>query len=112
MKDIFGEIKSPTNVKQDLSNLANMGVLLNNILRLLIIVAGIYTLLNIILAGYQFIGASGDPKKIEVAWGKIWQSLIGLIIIVGSFALAALLSKIIFGDPKIIFNPKIIGPGN
>ena len=112
MKDILGEIKSPTNVKQDLSDLANMGVLLNNILKLLIVVGGLYALLNIVLAGYQFIGAANDPKKIEAAWAKIWQSIIGLLIIVASFALAALLSQILFGDVKVIFNPKIIGPGN
>jgi hypothetical protein len=111
MDKIFGPITSPTNVNYNLGDLTKMSVLLNNILKLLIVIGGLYALVNIVLAGYQFIGAVNDPKKIEAAWAKIWQSVIGLLIIVASFALGALLSKILFGNATVIFNPKIIGPG-
>ena len=113
MDKIFGEgIKPPDFISTNpLGNNNSMLTLLNNILRLLIVVGGIYALLNFVLAGFQFIGAGGDPKKIEAAWGKIWQSIVGLLIIVASFALAALLSKILFGDYKTILNPTIYGPG-
>jgi hypothetical protein len=110
MDKIFGEgIKPPSFISENPSGMIN---LLNNVVRLLIVVGGIYAVLNFILAGFGFIGAGGDPKKIETAWGKIWQSIIGLLIIVASFALAALLSKILFGNAGYILNPKIYGPGN
>jgi hypothetical protein len=113
MDKILGEgIKPPDFISTNpLGNNNSMLTLLNNILRLLIVVGGVYALLNFVLAGFQFISAGGDPKKIEAAWGKIWQSIVGLLIIVASFALAGLLSKIMFGDYKTILNPTIYGPG-
>jgi len=105
---IFGPINPPSFISKEPSGLIT---LFNNILRLLIVLAGIYVLLNFILAGYSFISAGGDPKNIEKAWGKIWQSMVGLFIIAASFALAALLGKILFGDSTAILKPKIYGPG-
>lgn len=85
--------------------------LLSNLLQLVFIAAGIYAFINLIIAGFQFMTAGGDSKAIDKAWGKIWQSLIGLIIVVGSFALAALFGYIIFHDAGYILHPKIYGPG-
>jgi len=108
MQNIFGEIRPPNFISKDPSGLI---VLFNNILRLLIVGAGIFALLNFILAGYSFMSASGDPKKVDLAWAKIWQSMVGLLIIVISFALAAIIGKILFGNAGAILNPKIYGPG-
>ena len=83
---------------------------LTNILRLVFVVAGMFAFFNLILAGFQFMGAGGDAKAVEKAWGKIWQSLMGLILVVGSFALAALFGYLLFGDAGFILNPIIYGP--
>ena len=83
---------------------------LNNIIRLLIAVAGIWGFINLILAGFGFMSAAGDPKKVSLAWAKIWQSLIGLLIIAGSFVLAAIFGHLLFGDATAILQPKIYGP--
>ena len=90
----------------------NVGLIqfLNNILKLLIVFAGLYAFLNLIIAGYQFMSAGGDPKSVEKAWAKIWQSLIGLLIIAGSFLLAAIFGWLLFKDPGAILKPKIYGP--
>ncbi len=82
-----------------------------NILRLLFVGAGIYAFINLIIAGFQFMMAGGDAKAITAAWSRIWQSLLGLLIIVGSFALASLFGQLIFGNPGFILNPQIFGPG-
>lgn len=83
-----------------------------NIIRLVFVVAGIYAFINFILAGFAYMTAGGDAKKLDAAWAKIWQSLLGLVIIVGSFALISLVSLIIFGDASYILNPVIYGPGD
>lgn len=85
-------------------------VLLNNVLRLIFVVAGIFAFLRVITAGLGFINAGGDSKKIEQAWNSIWQSLMGLAIIISSIAMAALIGLILFGDAGAILNPKIYGP--
>lgn len=83
---------------------------LNALVKLLIVIAGLYALLNLILAGYSFMSAGGDPKNVEKAWAKIWQSLVGLLIVAGAFVLAAIFGWLIFGDPSAILMPKIYGP--
>ena len=83
---------------------------LNNIIRLLISIAGIYAFFNLIIAGYGFMSAGGDPKAVSNAWARIWKSLIGLVIIVGSFVLAGIFGYLLFDDATAILRPKIYGP--
>lgn len=82
----------------------------NNVLKLVIVGAGIFAFFNIIIAGYDFLGAGGDAKKVEQAWNKIWQSFLGLAFVAGSFVLAAIFGWLIFKDPTAILSPKIYGP--
>lgn len=112
MEKIFGGITPPAAIQKFSSDGNPSGLidLFNNILRLLIVVGGLYALLNFILAGYAFMSASGDPKKVELAWAKIWQSMVGLFIIAASFALAALMGKLLFGNTTAILKPTIYGP--
>jgi len=107
---IIGQITPPPGISKYGEEPAGLGMLLNNVLRLIIVVAGIFALFNFILAGYSFMSAAGDPKKVELAWAKIWQSMIGLLIIVASFALAALVGQLMFGKYDAILNPVIYGP--
>ena len=82
----------------------------NALLKLIIVLAGLFSFLNIIIAGYQFMSAGGDPKKIGEATSKIWQSLMGLLLVAGSFVLAVIFGWLIFGDASAIISPKIYGP--
>ena len=114
MFDFIGTIEPPAPIVQygDGGPASGLVPFMSNVIRLIIVVGGIYSLLNFILAGYGFMSAGDDPKKIQVAWAKIYQSLIGLIIIAGSFLLAALFGWIIFGEPGFILSPTIYGPGD
>lgn len=111
MLQIFGQVNPPPGVAA-WGTLAGGGLVsfLNATLRFLIVAGGIWTLLNVILAGYQFLSAGGKPDDIKNAWAKIWQSLIGLIFIAGAFVLAAIFGQIIFKDPMAIISPTLIGP--
>ena len=70
---------------------------------LLIIVAFIIGLIWMIFAGYSFIFAGDDPKKITSAWSRIYWGLIGLVIVVGSFAIIKLVET--FFNVSIISQP-------
>lgn len=87
-------------------------LILSNLIRFVIVVGGIYTLWNIIMAGYGFLSAGGEPKNIAKAWEKIWQSLIGLLIIAGSFVLAVVFGYLIFGldNALILIQPRVFTP--
>jgi hypothetical protein len=119
MTDIFGKIENPFKKIPGLNvglteasptNPFGLIFLFNNLLRLIFVIAGLFAFLKIILAGLQFINAGGDPKQIEGAWSKIWQSIVGLFIMVLSFGLAALFGILLFGDALAILSPKIYGP--
>lgn len=87
-----------------------IGKLLNIVLKSLIVGAGIYALINLVLAGYGFLSAGDDAKKIAGAWAMIWQSLLGLAFSAGAFVLAAIFGQLLFGDPTFILNPKLPTP--
>lgn len=108
----FGTVSPPPGINK-YKGLTEGGLVsfLNVILNLLVVVAALYALFNLIFAGYQFISAGGDQKAVEAAWGKIWQTLLGLLIVAGAFVLAALFGWLIFGDPTAILRPTIFVPG-
>jgi hypothetical protein len=103
MDNPFGQITTP----EALSSISGgdtggLQVILNIILRTMIMGAGIYAVINIILAGYAYLSASGDPKRISDATAKIWHSVLGFVIAAGAFVLAGLLGELLFGDPNAI----------
>ena len=107
----FGEIKLPTEItgKYGTGGVEGgaLGKFLNIIILTLIVGAGVYALINLIMAGYAFMSAGDDPKKVAGAWSKIWQTLLGLAFAAGAFVLAAIFGQLIFGDPSFILSPKI-----
>lgn len=88
-----------------------LGPFVSNVLRLVFAAAGVWAFIQLILGGLGFINAGGDSKAIEKAWYKIWQALLGLVIIVASFALISVVSLVLFGRGDAILNPEITGPG-
>jgi hypothetical protein len=108
--DIIGTVTNPLPRAYQGVTSGGLILFLTNILRLVFVAAGIFAFINLIIAGYQYMSAGGDAKALGNAWARIWQSLLGLIIVVGSFALAALLGYLLFGDAGFILSPKIYGP--
>ena len=102
----FGAITAPQTTLGNDPGLA-IGKLIQLVIWLLIIGAGIYALFNLVLAGYSFMSAGEDSKKVAGAWAMIWQTMLGLALSAGAFVLAAIFGQLIFGDPTFILNPKI-----
>lgn len=84
---------------------AGLVTFLNQIITLLYTIGGLFVLVNFITAGYQYLGSNGDPQKITNAGNKILHSLIGLIFIVASFIIGALLGYLLFKDSTAIIKP-------
>lgn len=105
MFDVIGPIN--INVGNYPTSLTGLTLFITNIVRFAFLIAGIWAFFNFILAGYDFLGSNGDPKKITSATQRIWVSIIGLVLIVGSFILAAIIGYLIFGDPLFILKPNI-----
>jgi hypothetical protein len=111
MNNPFGSVKPPMGVeKYSGGTLAGLPTFINNVLKMLIIGAGIWTVFNLVFAGYAFMSAGDDPKKVAGAWAKIWQSLLGLAFAAGAFVLAAIFGQLIFGNPNALLQFQIFGP--
>jgi len=112
MDNPFGKISLPENISSRYGTVENgaLGTVLNLALKTMIVVAGVYALINIMIAGYGFMSAGDDPKKVGAAWQKIWQSLLGLAFVAGAFVLAAIFGYLIFGDATVLLRPSIPTP--
>src|SRR3989338_9639961 len=102
----LGTFSPPTGVA---SVETGLPTLVGNILKTLIVIAGVYAVFNFVLAGYAFMSAGDDPKKVQGALQKIWQTLIGLIFAAGAFVIAALAGQLIFKDANALLQIKIFG---
>lgn len=57
---------------------------------MLLIVAFIVALIWTIFAGFRFIFAGGDEKAVAGAWSQIYWGLIGMVVVLGSYAIIKL----------------------
>ncbi|KKS78247.1 MAG: hypothetical protein UV74_C0001G0094 [Candidatus Woesebacteria bacterium GW2011_GWB1_43_14] len=104
----FGQV-SPPPALQNFAPVEEGGIgqLLNIFINVLIAGAGIYAVINIILAGYAFMGAGADSKKVAEAWAKIYQTFMGLAFVAGTFVLAAIFGILLFGSWDALLKPTI-----
>lgn len=111
--DIFGKISAPAGVDKynAKAGVGGIGLILfvSNLIRLTTVVAGIWVFINFIMAGWIYITSSGDASAHAKVSSKMTMSIMGLMIIVGAYTIAALLGLIIFGDASYILNPKLKG---
>lgn len=69
----------------------NLGVLIASFIGAAILVGAIATLIYMIIGAVQWITAGGDKGKIDKARDKITQSIVGLGVLAGAFALFAVI---------------------
>jgi hypothetical protein len=105
MSSLFGTITNPTTYSSTQGS--GLFTFMTNLFKLIAVVGGIYLIIQLILAGFQYISANGDVKKTEQAWAQIWQSLLGLVIISAAFLIAGLIGR--FTGINIL-SPTIYGP--
>jgi hypothetical protein len=110
-QSLFGDIKPPYAANSYSEDVSGLIIFFTNIIRLVFLVAGLFVLVKIVLAGFAYITAGGEPKKLEQAWANIWQSLVGMLIMVSAFALAALIGQLFFGNAMFILKPTLYGVG-
>lgn len=79
-----------------------LGTLIGNLIAAAIIIAGILTLLYLVWGGIEWIGSGGDKAGMEAARSRITAALVGLVLVVASWAIMTLLSDFLgLSFPKI-----------
>lgn len=101
---ITGTITPPGSI---ITSLGQVGTFISVIVRLLVVVAGLWSFLEFILGGLGYITAGGDAKKAQDAFSRIRLAIIGLIVIAAAFIITGVASQIFFGNPTFLFNPTL-----
>lgn len=116
---IFGNVSPPPGVAAydakalaESGGMVDIGIIMffSNLIRLITIVGGLFVMINIIYAGWIYLSSNGDKGAHEKVANTITFSVLGLAIIVGSFAIAAIVGLLFFDDATFILSPTICGP--
>ena len=113
MAGIVGEtIKSPVKSYGSVESAMGISAFISNIITIIFVAAGLYVFFNLMIAGFSYITAAGDEKKIMAATASINSSLIGLVVMVTAAAVTGIVSYLLFGSATAILSPSITGPGS
>lgn len=74
---------------------ATFGSLLTVVVRFLIVVAGILSLIFVIIGGIKLVTSGGDPKNLESARSTITYAIIGVVVALLSFMLVSLVQRFV-----------------
>lgn len=77
--------------------LGSLGNLIGNTVGFGIIIGAVFALLWLLLGGITWITSSGDKAKLEEARDRITQSLIGLALVMATWAIWTLVTSRFFG---------------
>lgn len=88
---------------------ADIGILyfISRMIRLIMVIAGVWSAIMILLAGYTFISSSGDSGSYQKVRNQLTNAIIGLVIIMFTYTIIGLISLIIFRDAGFILNPTL-----
>lgn len=79
----------------------------STLLRLFTAIAGLAVFANFLYAAYVFISKAGDSKAFSEVQERLTFSIIGIVIIVAVYMIAAIIGLIFFGDASFILQPDI-----
>lgn len=72
---------------------AKFGTLISAIVGVFLIIATLFTLLNLLLGGFGWITSGGDKAGLDAARSRIMNAIIGLIIVASSWVIFILLMQ-------------------
>lgn len=73
---------------------ADLGQLISILLQVALIIAGLAAFAFLVMAGLQYLTSGGEKTQMEAARGKITNAVLGLALVVGSYALARLIETV------------------
>jgi len=92
----------------DVPTLANLEIVFSNVVSILLGLAGITLFIMLLMGGFKYITAGGDPKGVEGAKKTLTYAIGGIIVVALSYLILVLISD--FTGAKGILNFQIYKP--
>ncbi len=83
------------NAASDEGALTNFELIISNFVGFMTIMAGIFFLIYFIIAAFNWVTSGGESSKLQASRDRMLHAVLGLIIVVGSYAIVGLLGTII-----------------
>ncbi len=79
---------------KDVATIGCIPAVFSNIVTALLLFVGTFALFLFIFAGFRYMFAAGDPKKLEGARNNLIYGILGLLIVLFSFFIVGLISDV------------------
>jgi TRAP-type C4-dicarboxylate transport system permease small subunit len=66
-----------------------------DLINFIFIIIGLIFFANLVMAGWEYMMSSGDPKKVTAATTRVINGLIGLIMAVAAFVVVRLITNVL-----------------
>jgi hypothetical protein len=86
------------NQNNAIKTMAAFAYMISNIIAVLVSVAGLWFMIQFIIGAFGWLSSSGDKARLEKAQQTILNAVIGLVIVMASFAFVTLIGKILGFD--------------
>lgn len=103
----FGKIINDTTLRCGSGPLIAVARIVSTLIGVLTLTAGLFFLFQFLLGGAAWISASGDKNKLTAAQQRLTQALLGLVVVVGSYGVVAVVGSIL-GIDILLNNPAAI----
>lgn len=102
--DVVGSLTAPESVVKAPSD---AGKFMSAIISFIVVIAGVYALWQLLTGGLGYVTSNGDKAKVQESTQKMFMAILGLTVIGASFIIAAVVSKLLFGNSSVIFSPTL-----
>ena len=94
MARVFAQNSVPLDSLLPTTGIDTFGDIVNVVVRNSFVAAGVISFILLIFGAFQIIVAAGDAKKMEKAQSIITSSVVGLLVVVGSFWIIQIIQRI------------------
>lgn len=109
---IIGGVEPPTAISAiNTQSGSDIGIIffLSRAINFANIVAGILVMLNFVISGFLYVTGAGNASNMAKINQRMLWSVVGILMIVGSYTLAAIFGLVFYGDPTFIITPTLTG---
>jgi drug/metabolite transporter (DMT)-like permease len=80
-------------LKDGVATLQALECIFTNFLNIVIRLAGIAVFIMLIIGGFQYLTAGGDPKKTQAAQQTLTYAIVGLVVIIAAWFILLFIEK-------------------